>query len=281
MLISDCRDMNLENPVAPLTAKNYERSFRYFGEFLGRPAQRSDLVERTINEWLAAIAGRSASTVLGHKRAVTVLWNWLAGQNLVRPYDSRRLRRVTVQLSPPRSWAVDQVRALLEGAATLSQPCDHGTAAEMLRAWVLLGYESGLRPGDIRRLRPADVAGDVISITQHKTGRPHTFRITPATRAALEPLIAAGRETLFPPSKRQIEKWQARLFFASKPFGFFKQRGQGLGTLRKTTATEICRRDGVSAAARALGHVSGVGIALRHYIAPDAIGETPSPPVLI
>jgi integrase len=282
MLLADCRDMNLERPVAPLTAANYERSVRYFGEFLGRPATRSDLVERVINQWLATIAAvKSSATVLGHKRGVTVLWNWLADQNLVGPYDSRRLRRCTVSIAPPRSWSVDQVRALLEGAATMGQPCGHGTAGEMLRAWVLLGFESGLRPGDMRRLTPADVARDVISITQHKTGRPHTFTITPATRAALEPLLAAGNATVFPASKRQIEKWEARLFLASKPFGFSKQYRQGLGTLRKSNATEICRRDGVTAAARSLGHVSGVGIALRHYIAPDAVADIPKPPALL
>jgi integrase len=282
MLISDFQDMNLENPVAVLTGKNYERSLRFFGQFLGRPAERSDLVERVVNQWLSTVAAeKSSATVLGHKRGVTVLWNWLAGQNLVRPYDSRRLRRVTVTTPPPRSWSVDQVRALLEGAATLLQPCNHGTAAELMRAWVLLGYESGLRPGDMRRLTPADVARNVISITQNKTGRPHSFAITAATRAALEPLIAAGNPTIFPASKRQVEKWEARLFAASKTFGFFKQYRQGLGTLRKTNATEICRRDGVTAAARALGHVSGVAIALKHYIAPDAVGKTPSPPVLL
>jgi integrase len=281
MLVFDCQEMNLENPVAVLTGKNYERSIRFFGEFLGRPAERSDLVERVVNQWLAGVAAvKSSATVLGHKRGVTVLWNWLSGQNLVRPYDSRRLRRVTVTTPPPRSWSVDQVRALLEGAATMRQPCNHGTAAEMLRAWVLLGYESGLRPGDMRRLTPADFTRDVVSITQHKTGNLHSFSITAATRAALEPLIAAGNDTIFPASKRQVEKWEARLFAASKPFGFFKQRRQGLGTLRKTNATEICRRDGVSAAARALGHVSGVATAIKHYIAPDAIGETPTPPVL-
>jgi integrase len=282
MLLVDVENMLLERPVDPATGANYRRSVRFFGDHLERPAERSDLREPIVNRFLASVAAvRSSATVLGHKRSLTAVWNWLAEQRLVDDYHARRLRRVSLVTPPPRAWSLDQIRQLLEAAGQLPGQLAHGcTAAQLMTAWVLVGYETGLRPSDLRVLRPADIAGGVITLTQHKTNRPHVCTLSPLALEALRPLLATGSATVFPPRKTTMRRWELRLFKFAEKFGFVRLEGQALGTLRKTNATEVCRRDGLDAAARSLGHVSGSGIAKRYYVAPDAIATTPTPPAL-
>jgi len=282
LLINDLESMLLERPVGALTAKNYLRSIRFFGEFLGRVAMRSDLVERQVNQFLAGVArGKSALTVLGHRRSLTTIWNWLAGQDLVSPYDPRRLRKIAIVVEPPRPFTLAQVRQLLNAANQIDHPCQHGTASEMLRALIWVAYESGLRCSDLRRLTPADVQRDVITIVQHKTGKPHSFRLSPTARRALEPVLKAKNKTIFPASKFAIDRWGKRLFFQAQKIGFNRTPRQGLGSLRKTHATEVCRNHGLESAAHALGHVSGTTIARRFYVEPDAISAAPPPPPIL
>lgn len=283
MLLLDVENMLLERPVDVNTGKNYMRSIRFFGDYLHRPATRDDLVETVVNRWLAAVSAvRSSATVLGHKRSITAVWNWLAEQRLVEDYNARRLRRVALVLPPPQAWSITQLRALLEGAESMPGRLAAGyTAAELMRAWVLVGYETGIRPKDLRALRPRDIQGHRIAITQNKTKRQHSCTISPAAVAALAPLIAAGGTTVFPSSKATMRRWELRLFDTASQFGFDRLRGQALGTLRKTNATEVCRIDGIDAAARSLGHVSGTDIARRYYVAPEAISEPTRPPALI
>lgn len=282
ILINDVESMISERPVCQLTAKNYLRTIRYFGEFLGRIAKRQDLFEKQVNRFLAHVAAnKSTSTTRGHRASLTTLWNWLAEQNLVRAYDPRRLRIVRLEVEPPCAFSLTQVRQLLAAAELVEHPCNHGTASEMLRAWILLAYESGLRPSDLRRLKPVHFATETITIRQHKTGKPHSFTISESTRAALKPLIDAGNPTIFPDSKFAIDRWGKRLMAQAEAMGFTRRVRQGLGTIRKTHATEVCRQHGLESAAQSLGHVSGTMIVRRYYVEPSAISTAPPPPPLI
>lgn len=283
MLLDAVEAMIAERPVERDTGQNYRRSIRFFGTHLGRPATADDLKEQLVNDWLATVAkARSPATVRGHKASITSVWNWLAEQRLVEPYHPRRLRRIRVTTPAPMPWSMDQVRSLLKGADALKGRLLSGLAAsDLMRAWVIVGYESALRPSDMRRLSPRSILGSRIVVVQHKTGQPHSCTLSPTALESLQPLIAIGGETLFPSSKDTIRRWELLLFESAKEYGFTRQRRQGIGTLRKTNATEVCRRDGIDAAAKSLGHISGTMIARRHYVAPDAIAETPSPPALI
>lgn len=281
ILLLDLDEMLLERPVAKETEKNYRRAIRTFSVFVQREATREDLQERLVNQFLASIVDRSPATVKAYKDGITILWNWLAEQDFVKPYDPRRLRKIREEVQPPRPFSLDQVQQLLAAAATLTHRCNHGTAAEMMRAWILLAYETGLRGGDLRRLTPEDLKSDVLTIAQNKTSQPHSFRVSRLARQALEPVLAAGQKTIFPPTKYAMDRWNKRLIKAAESLGLTRRKRQGIGTLRKTHGTEICRTHGLEAAAQSLGHVSGTKIARKYYVEPDAICIPPTPPSVL
>jgi integrase len=282
LLIDDVETLIAERAICVGTQNQYRRSVRCYSEFLGEPAKRTHLAEREINRWLVKLESRGIApeTVRGRKSGITAVWNWLAEQNLIPHYNPNRLRKIKISQKPPRAWSVDNVRALLAGAAVVTGRLACGLpASQLLTAWVWLGYESGLRPSDILRIR-VDQLGKKVSITQHKTGKPHTFSLSEAALAALAPLLCGDRLSAFGLPRSTARRWELKLFAAAANFGFSRARGQALGTLRKTHGTEVCRHSGLDAAAQSLGHVSGTLIARQSYVQPDAIATPPAPPRL-
>jgi integrase len=278
-LLKDLEELLLQKNVCRDTANQYRKSIRCFSEFLSRTASRRDLKEPTVNRWLAKIASQmSPETLRGRKAGLMVLWNWLAMLGKTPAVQQSRIRKVVRKPRPPVAWSIPQVKILLDAAAELRGTMRCGLpAAQFFEAYIWLAYETGLRPGDILRLRSCDLHGNVIAIVQHKTGRTHVATITDHTRKLLEPMVCKCDGLIFPASKDEVRRWQKRLFEGAKSRGFIRMRRQGLGTLRKTNATEVCRQSGIHAAAMSLGHVSGTDVARRYYIQPDALG-TPTPP---
>lgn len=279
LLFNDVEDLIAERMICIGTQNQYRRSVRCYSEYLQEPAKRLHLKERTVNQWLASLDGRrSPQTIRGRKAGITAVWNWLARLDAVKHYNPNRLRRINAPTPPPRAWSVDNVRALLAGAADIKGTLKCGIKArDLLTAWVWIGYESGIRPSDMRELQAGQL-GDSITIMQHKTGKPHTFRLSQAAIDAVAPLL--DRPKVFGLPKSTIRLWEKRLFEAAELHGFVRSRGQALGTLRKTHATEVARREGVEAAARSLGHVSGTKIAIDSYVQADAVSLPSLPPSL-
>lgn len=148
-------------------------------------------------------------------------------------------------------------------------------------AWVRVGYETAFRPGDLWRIRWTDVDGPEIAISQNKTGDPHTAILSTLAVEAIERLKPSGAPTVFILTKGGMRRWELKLFDAAAEHGFIRRRGQSSGTLRKTSATEVARVDGMEAAAIHLGHRSGAKVTRDSYIGHDAIGPTEPPRALI
>lgn len=281
LLISDVENLIVERTICAGTQNQYRRSVRCYSAYLGEPAARTHLVETSVNRWLASLEGiKAPETVRGRKAGITAVWNWLAEIGSVPHYNPNRLRKIKTPEKPPVAWSVDNVRALLAGALEVRGSLKCGLlASELLTAWVWIGYESGLRPSDILRIRVEQV-GERVALVQHKTGKPHCFRLSEAALAALQPLLQPGREEAFGVPRSTARRWELKLFEAAEKHGFSRRRGQALGTLRKTHGTEVCRASGLNAAAKSLGHVSGTLCARRSYVQPDAIEDPPPPPAL-
>jgi len=284
MLLSGWMDeLVLERTIDKQTEANYRRSILRYSQWLGHAATVSDLVEIQINRWLKSMEDSKASrTVLGHKRAITVLWNWLADRNLVKRYEMQRLRKIKVEQVIPVAWTLPNVKLLLDAAETLPGSTSCGVqASDLMRALILVAYESGCRPSDLRALRVDAIQGSRVTIVQHKTSVMHSFGLSRHALDALGRVIRPNATYVFPASRNTIRRWELRLFSAAEKLGFSRRKGQALGTLRKTHGTEVCRSQGLEVAARSLGHISGTAIAKNHYVAPDALPQPSAPPALI
>ena len=280
MLIDDLNELTSERQLDPGTEANYRRSIRNYSLFIGHSAERADLSEPLVNDWLKHLeASYKPRTVVGHKRGITVLWNWLAQRNAVTHFNPNRLRKIRVPRKPPVAWSVTNVVALLQAANQLTGTLKCGLkVSELMNAWVSVAYETGLRPKDMMLMKHSSIVGNHVFIVQNKTQQPHICTLSPSTLAAVGRLKREGCEFVFGLPKSTMRKYELRLFELAETFGFSKQKGQSVGTLRKTHGTEVARTHGLQAAAQALGHISGTQIARDHYVQPDALALPPTPP---
>lgn len=283
LLSADVERYCLAAGIEHVTALQYRKSVSCLSEFLHRPAIRADLNEETINAWLASVAQRlSACTAHNRKRGITPLWNWLAAAGAVDWYNPRALRKIRIAKRPPAPWSVLQVQQLLLGADDLTGRLQCGIpASDLMEGWIRVAYESALRPSDLYRIRWEDLEGNRIAIAQHKTGGPHTIALSDLAVRSIERLKPSGSRTIFILKKSGLRRWELKLFEAAAAHGFTRRVGQSTGTLRKTSATEVARVEGIEAAANHLGHRSGAAVTRDYYVGHDAIRRTEPPRALI
>jgi integrase len=275
MFLSDVLSQLLaERAVRPITAAQYQRSITKLQEFLGRPPTVADLDYATINGyliWLEKTKCLSAVSVRNHRIGIICLWNYCVHPlGLVPQYAHRRIRCPRIEHKPVMAWSIPDVGKLLEAAAQVPGTLKNGLpAAVLLECWIRLGAETGLRPSDLRQLTwsQIDLNRRTLSLSQSKTGQPITCGFSGKTCQALRRLARLRFDRVFPIEKSGIWKWEQKLYrLAAILNGFARQHRQGLGTLRKTHATEVYREHGLAAASEALGHRSGTRVVQDHYL---------------
>lgn len=273
-----------ERELEKVTADQYRRSLRRFNEFLSRLATIEDLTPSNVNNfliWLKSTVELSQSSILCHKIGLCVIWNYAASLNMIAAYDPRRLRTPKREINPVEAWSTDSIAILVHSARKLCGVLRSGIpASDFMAAWILLAYDTGLRPGDIRRLRWSQVDFDKrrIVINQHKTGVPHSAPLSQQAIDALKRLREHQCEMVFPLGKYGVRRWEGKIYTLARCSGFMRRKRQGIGTLRKSHATEVYKSLGLAAAAESLGHVGGTRTVKRHYIDASQIHRGHLPP---
>jgi integrase len=273
------RDADLER----CTYDQYSRVIRKLGEHLERPATTDDLTITIVNAFLASLKdkGLTGTTIRNYRAAMTRIWNSAVLLELCPPYDSRRLRAPKVHRRPVQSWTVSQVLILIDAASSITERLHCGLQAkDLLAAWIRVGYDTGLRPSDMRLLRwiDVDINAATAVITQHKTHTPHVARLSPQAVSLLLRIESPARPLVFPLTKGGMRRIELLLYRIAASLGFRRIRGQGLGTLRKVHATQIYERDGEHAAAESLGHTGGTRTVRQCYIDHRAMRSGRLPP---
>jgi len=257
-----------------ITHAQYQRSVQRFDEYLEKQADTSDLTVANVNGYLSWLqTGHyqlAPISVCNHRAGILRVWNYAVYPLEIAPqYIARRIRLPNVPPKPVVAWQVEDVGKLISAARSMRGKLNNGIpASEFLVAWIWLGLETGLRPSDLRLLRweNIDFARNSLSICQHKTRQIHTCLFGPESRVALEVLQPYGFDQVFPLGKSGVTRWEQVLYKIASRNGFQRKRLQGLGTLRKTHASEIYTADGLAASAESLGHRSGTKIARDHYV---------------
>lgn len=261
----------MECDIQKITIDQYERAVSRYSEFLQRQAESTDLTVDNLNAFIKHLQGLSLSgtTARNYRVSLTRLWNYLTETENFAPYQVRRLRKPKQVAQPVYAWSLDDFSALLTAARTVPGRLKNGVlGSHFLTAWLWTGFDTALRPSDLRLLRwdAIDFSNKTIAISQHKTGNPHNAEIGPETIEALKRISNPQREVVFPLTKGGVRRWELALFREAESLGWSRRSGQGLGTLRKTHATEVYTIDGEAAAAESLGHVGGVRTVRKSYI---------------
>lgn len=157
----------LERDLSHQYAEQLRHRLRSLDDFCGRPLDVAEVTPERINTWLIRQAelGLARPTVKGYRTAVIVLLNY-AHELGMDCCDPRRIRRIKCPAPLVHAWTLDEVRLLFAAAAD---------------EWLLycrIGYETGLRRGDILRL--TDLS-ERFSLVEHKTGRVVVKGVRPAT----------------------------------------------------------------------------------------------------
>ncbi len=283
-LMKALETLRLEFPLEKVTSDQYALALKRLEAFLGREATALDLTMETINAFLIDMPGKyevGNTTVRNHRSAIIRLWRYCHDTLEVAPdCPTRRIRRPKVDKAVVRAWTLPELDQLLSSAEDLPGQLKCGVPARVfMTAWLWLGYETGLRPSDLRELtwRAVDFEQRTVAFVQHKTGGAHTAMFDQAL-PSLQELQLFGFDRVFPLCKWGVGRWESILYArAAKLFGFTRLKGMGIGTLRKTHATEIYRQHGIAASAESLGHRSGSRTAMDHYVDARAI-RRPLPP---
>ncbi len=184
-LIRDVRPESLRQLV--MVADLFER-------WAGGPVPLEQLDEASVSAWLRDYSATvKPATVRSKKNQILALWRAAADDGLCEEPSARRVRRVRVPAQVVTAWTREEVEQLLRAAAGLPRRhrCGLSRAAWFDLA-IRVAWDSGLRWGDLVALRVDQIGPDgTVSLTQSKTAKVSTFRLSPTTLDALRATLAA------------------------------------------------------------------------------------------
>jgi integrase len=268
-------DYELERGLSGGSVIQYCRAASSLEEFVGGPVPVASLCREMVNHWLKWLAEceLAPSTVKNRRTHLLALWRGAAEAGLIE--KPTRIRRVTVPFQAPVAWTADEARRILSAAQKM--PGRYGMIYGLPRAavWemlVRLAWNTGLRQGDVFRLRYDGVASDgLIAPTQNKTGRWLPCRLTSSTMECIDRWKSPVRERIVPWSytTEHFRHEFAGVVATAGLSGSFKR-------IRKSAASNVERRF-PGCGSTFLGHARGSNIGPLHYFDPRII--TPVLPV--
>lgn len=134
---------------------------------------------------------RATGTVRFERALLLILWKW--GYETERlPAMPRGIIKVKSRRAPTRAWTVEQLRAVLAATKPLDDRAMRSGARVglFLRAWALLGYETGGRFSDLMQFTASNLDKDAVSWTQAKTGDPIVRTLSAACLVAVRAMLA-------------------------------------------------------------------------------------------
>lgn len=156
------------------------------------PWKAEDLSPDQIDAYLTdALAHLSPSTVYNHRRMLQRLLNFAAELGLVDRSIVRPLRRVKRLPPDPVAWSHADINHLLAVASNLTggKKVPH---SQLMRAWILVAYSTGLRLGNLLEIRWDQIHGHRLRLRQVKTKEPHVCFLDDRALAAINALPRKG-----------------------------------------------------------------------------------------
>lgn len=159
------------------------------------------LTVQRCNQYLRKRIADGASSVTVHfERAVLVsLWRW-AYESGKLDHLPRGLVKVKMVRPPTRAWTVAQCCTAVKGTSALGNRRTRSGVelGRFLRAWLLIGYETGARPGDLWEMRKENFRDNTLYWNQSKTGDAVPKVLSPKCyQAVLDMLERSPDGTLF------------------------------------------------------------------------------------
>lgn len=222
-------------------------------------------------ETVSTITARNERTIL--LSLIKFAWdNDLIGQPV------KGVLKIRARKPPTQAWTIEQVRVALARTHRYEHRRLRSGAplGLTLRTWLLIGYESGARFGDVWAFRKDNLDGDTLRWTQSKTGDGIVKHLSPACLGAAAELLSLSPDG-------RIIGWACR---RRQAFRLMREHLDACGVggtgkwLRRSGATHI-EMEQPGKASLHLGHRTA-SLAAQAYIDWGQVRRTtPSTPVLI
>ena len=192
--------------------KPLRSAIHVYSVHLGRPAMLADLSSDTLNTWLAEELETERvcrRTARNYRASILTLWRFAFDENLT-PAPPLRVRLIRAPLAPVAAYTKEEVQRLIEACDTLDDKfCRLRVPRRILyRALIATTWDTGFRPGDLMRLRWANISDDgCVQIIQHKTKGSITRWLDPSTLSVLRQIRLKGEPTVFR-CHTSLETWR-------------------------------------------------------------------------
>lgn len=178
--------------IAPLYLAERAVTQHYASNLTRVAGRAGTLSTERVNRWLTKrIEEVSGLTVRAERTILLSLWRWAYERGFVNDAP-RGVLKMKARRRPTKAWTVPQLRQVLDAARAktgtrLKSGADLG---EFLTCWILVGYETGARFGDVMAFSRDHLDGDTLSWSQAKTGDPLARPLTPACLDAIDKMLA-------------------------------------------------------------------------------------------
>lgn len=234
------------------------------------PWMVSDLTVERIDAYLTeALTHLAASTVQNHRRMLNTLRKAAFSDGLVVDSSiAKPLRRVKCDPPLVRAWTHQELRHLLAVAAEMSGGTLRCPYRLLLPAWILVGYSSGLRLGDMLSITYDQLRGNKLALVLRKTRTAHVVLLDQPALDAIAKLPRCGPKIFGSLASR------SRMIVALRRL--VKKSGlAGSGKYLRRSSATYAEISGISATGH-LGHRTP-GLAQRHYVDQLLIAEAKKP----
>jgi integrase len=264
------------------TVKHYGRSFKMFGQCLGKIPKLEDLTDHNVGtflRWLVNEKKVKAVTANGYAQRLLALWNWAAKVRLVERFPT--ICSLPEPEVIPRAWSKEQLADLIRACHRAQGTFEGIRAADWWLAFHHVLWDCGERSGAIRALRwdMLDAKTGHLSVPAEirKGGqKAMVYHLKPSTMERLEAIRLPVRDLIFPMKDRSTfwKKYRRLVESAGLPYTPHKSGPQ---KMRRTFASYIKAAGGDPT--RALRH-STTRVTDDSYLDP-AIADPISPNELL
>lgn len=224
----------------------------------------ADLTVSNIDAYLTNALGHlAASTVHNHRRMLSTLRKAALRDGLLVDDCTRPIRRVKHTLPMVRAWTHDEMRHLLSIASEMPGGTLHCPHRILLPAWILVGYSSGLRLGDLLAVTYDSLRGDRLATVLQKTRQQHVVVLDSLALEAIRSLPRKG------PKIFGSLVGRSRIIVAMRTL--VKRAGlTGSGKYLRRSSATYAQLSGIDASGH-LGHLTP-GMK-RHYLDPVILSD--------
>lgn len=146
-----------------------------------------------VNAYLKRRLEEAKSTTVKAERSILLtLWRWAWDRGIVKDMP-RGVLKFKVRRPPTKAWTLDECKRSLDATKQYSRRLRSGADhAAFVRCWILLGYATGARFGDLWSFRRENLDGEVLRWVQAKTGDAITKILPPDCLDAVRTMLAAS-----------------------------------------------------------------------------------------